>query len=96
MSELTHSDTFFVKMCNLTRCPGLKRDSRQTIFRRFILLCVINKGHLDALSTAGFSPLANACERRKHKYSGALSIMFKNAFANLQKVGKSLMLPVSV
>ncbi len=30
------------------------------------------------------------------KYSGALSIMFKNAFANLQKVGKSLMLPVSV
>jgi PTS system glucose-specific IIC component len=33
---------------------------------------------------------------KKHKYSGALSIMFKNAFANLQKVGKSLMLPVSV
>ncbi len=32
----------------------------------------------------------------KHKYSGALLIMFKNAFANLQKVGKSLMLPVSV
>lgn len=32
----------------------------------------------------------------KHQYSGALSIMFKNAFANLQKVGKSLMLPVSV
>lgn len=40
------------------------------------------------------SPMRENVE--KHKYSGALSIMFKNAFANLQKVGKSLMLPVSV
>lgn len=40
------------------------------------------------------SPMRENVE--KHKYSGALSIMFKNAFTNLQKAGKSLMLPVSV
>lgn len=64
---------------------ALKRDSRQTKSDVFILLCVINKGHLDVLSTAGFSPSPMRENVEKHKYSGALSIMFKNAFANLQR-----------
>ncbi|WP_223201735.1 hypothetical protein, partial [Salmonella enterica] len=42
----------------------------------------------------GFPPSPIHEHVEKHKYPRALLILFKNAFANLQKVGKLLMQPV--